>query len=412
VAILKDGVPVPAASAGETVEIMLAETPFYPESGGQDADLGVIRGAGATLEVVDVQRPVKDVIVHTARVEEGTIAVGDAVSAEIDVLNRRNASKAHSATHLVHAALHEVLGKQANQAGSFNKPGYMRLDFSWTQGVSASARGDIEAIANRAIREELPVDTTIMALDEAKALGAMALFGEKYGDRVRVVEIGGPFSRELCAGTHVGNSGQIGLLTVMSEGSVGSGARRIEALVGADAFSHLAAERAIVSELTASLKTQPQDLTARISGLVERLSQAEKDLSALRQQALLGAAAGIAESAQTVGGTRLLAVTVADVSAADDLRMLALDVRSRLGDSSPVVVALVAPIEGRPAIVVATNEAARTHGLRAGDLVKAASTALGGGGGGKPDLAQGGGTDVAAIPAAIGAVRDLVAARG
>jgi len=328
------------------------------------------------------------------------------------VLNRRNASKAHSATHLVHAALHEVLGKQANQAGSFNKPGYMRLDFSWTQGVSASARGDIEAIANRAIREELPVDTTIMALDEAKALGAMALFGEKYGDRVRVVEIGGPFSRELCAGTHVGNSGQIGLLTVMSEGSVGSGARRIEALVGADAFSHLAAERAIVSELTASLKTQPQDLTARISGLVERLSQAEKDLSALRQQALLGAAAGIAESAQTVGGTRLLAVTVADVSAADDLRMLALDVRSRLGDSSPVVVALVAPIEGRPAIVVATNEAARTHGLRAGDLVKAASTALGGGGGGKPDLAQGGGTDVAAIPAAIGAVRDLVAARG
>lgn len=412
VAILKDGVSVPVASVGETVEIMLAETPFYPESGGQDADLGEIRGANATLAVVDVQRPVKDVIVHTARVEEGTIAVGDAVSAEVDVQNRRNASKAHSATHLVHAALHEVLGKQANQAGSFNKPGYMRLDFSWTQGVSASARGEIEAIANRAIREDLPVETTIMALDEAKALGAMALFGEKYGDRVRVVEIGGPFSRELCAGTHVGNSGQIGLLTVTSEGSVGSGARRIEALVGADAFSHLAAERAIVNELTLSLKTQPQDLAARVSGLVDRLSQAEKELSGLRQQALLGAAASIADSAQLVGGTRLVASTVADASSADDLRVLALDVRARLGESAPAVVALVAAIDGRPSVVVATNEAARAGGLRAGDLVKAASGALGGGGGGKPDLAQGGGTDVAAIPTAITTVQELVAARG
>ena len=412
VAIIKDGVSVPAASVGESVEVMLAETPFYPESGGQDADTGEIRGPNATLEVLDVQRPVKDVIVHSVRVGEGTIAVGDVVSAEVDPVNRRLASKAHSATHLIHSALHEVLGRQANQAGSYNKPGYMRLDFSWTQGVSASARSEIEGIANHAIREELPVDTTIMSLDEAKSLGAMALFGEKYGDRVRVVEIGGPFSRELCAGTHVGNSGQIGLLTVTSEGSVGSGARRIEALVGADAFSHLAAERAIVSELTTSLKTQPHDLTARIGALVERLSQAEKDLSALRQQALLGASAGIAESAQLVGGTRLVAVTVADVSATDDLRTLALDIRSRLGDSSPVVVALVASVEGRPAVVVATNEAARTLGLRAGDLVKAASTVLGGGGGGKPDLAQGGGTDVAAIPAAIDAVRDLVAARG
>ena len=411
VAILKDGVPVPAASAGETVEVMLAETPFYPESGGQDADRGEIRGANATLEVVDVQRPVKDVIVHTARVEEGTIAVGDAVSAEVDAVNRRNASKAHSATHLVHAALHEVLGKKANQAGSFNKPGYMRLDFSWTQGVSASARSEIEGIANRAIREDLPVDTTIMSLDEAKSLGAMALFGEKYGDRVRVVEIGGPFSRELCAGTHVGNSSQIGLLTVMSEGSVGSGARRIEAFVGADAFSHLAAERAIVNELTTSLKTQPQDLTARVSALVDRLSQAEKDLASLRQQSLLATAAGIAKAFELVKDTRVVAVAVADAASADDLRTLALDVRARLGDSAPGVVALFAAIDGRPAVVVATNEPARAKGLRAGDLVKAASTALGGGGGGKPDLAQGGGTDASAIPAALAAVMDLVASR-
>ncbi len=412
VAIIKDGVSVPAASAGESVEVMLAETPFYPESGGQDADSGTIRGASATLEVLDVQRPVKDVIVHTVKVDEGTIAVGDAVSAEVDAVNRRLASKAHSSTHLIHSALHEVLGKQANQAGSYNKPGYMRLDFSWTQGVSSTARSEIEDIANRAIREELPVQTTIMGLDDAKALGAMALFGEKYGDRVRVVEIGGPFSRELCAGTHVANSSQIGLITVTGEGSVGSGARRIEALVGADAFSHLAAERAIVSELTSSLKTQPHELAGRVASLVERLSQAEKDLASLRQQAVLQAAAGLASGAEDVAGVRVVASAVADAGSADDLRTLALDLRSRLGDADPAVIALAADLAGRPAVVIATNQGARDAGLRAGDLVKVATGVLGGGGGGKPDLAQGGGQDAAAIPAALTAVTDAVRTRG
>ena len=410
VAVIKDGVTVPVANAGETVEVMLAETPFYPESGGQDADSGTIRGASATLQVVDVQRPIKDVVVHTVTVEEGSIAAGDAVSAEVDVAQRRLSSKAHSATHLIHSALHEVLGNKANQAGSYNKPGYMRLDFSWTQGVSATARSEIEDIANRAIREELPVETKIMALDEAKALGAMALFGEKYGDRVRVVEIGGPFSRELCAGTHVSNSAQIGLLTVTSEGSVGSGARRIEALVGADAFSHLAAERAIVSELTSSLKTQPHELTSRVQSLVERLAVAEKELSQLRQQAVLAAAPAIAQEASIVAGVRLVAAVVSDAGSADDLRVLALDVRARLGDAEPVVVALFADIATKPAVVVATNQAARDAGLKAGEIVKQASGVLGGGGGGKPDLAQGGGQESAAIPAAIDAVSAHVAA--
>ncbi len=412
VALIKDGVGVPAASAGESVEVILSETTFYPESGGQDADLGEIRGSNATLEVMDVQRPIKDVIVHSVKVGEGTIAVGDVVSAEVDPLNRRLASKAHSATHLIHSALHEVLGKQANQAGSYNKPGYMRLDFSWTQGVSGSARSEIEDIANRAIREELPVATNVMSLDEAKSLGAMALFGEKYGDRVRVVEIGGPFSRELCAGTHVDNSSHIGLLTVTGEGSVGSGARRIEALVGADAFSHLAAERAIVSELTTSLKTQPQELTGRVHSLVERLAHVEKELAGLRQQALLAAASGIAGNAVEVAGTRLASLAVSDAGSADDLRALAMDVRARLGDAEPVVVALAADVEGRPSIVVATNGPARDAGLRAGDLVKLASKVLGGGGGGKPDLAQGGGQDATAIPAALEAIAASVGERG
>ncbi len=412
VALIKDGVSIPVAQAGDTVEVVLAETPFYPESGGQDADLGVIRGANASLEVVDVQRPIKDVIVHTVRVDEGAIAVGDAVSAEVDATNRRQASKAHSATHLIHSALHEVLGNQANQAGSYNKPGYMRLDFSWTQGVSATARSEIEDVANRAIREELPVSTKIMALDEAKALGAMALFGEKYGDRVRVVEIGGPFSRELCAGTHVENSAQIGLLTVTGEGSVGSGARRIEALVGADAFSHLAAERSIVSELTSTLKTQPHELTSRVASLVERLSQAEKELAGLRQQAVLQAAGAIAETAQDVAGVNVVTSVVADAGSADDLRTLALDIRQRLGDAKPTVVALAADTGGRPSVVIATNGPARDAGLRAGDLVKVATSVLGGGGGGKPDLAQGGGQNVDAIPAALSSVTERIEAHG
>jgi len=410
VAVIKDGVTVPAARVGETVELVLDETPFYAESGGQDADTGTIRGQHGTLNVIDVQKPVKDLIVHTVTVDEGEIAVGDRVSAEVDVMNRRDASRAHSATHLIHAAIHEVLGKTANQAGSYNKPGYMRLDFSWTQPVSAGARQDIEGIANRAIGENLPVQTTIMSLDEAKALGAMALFGEKYGDRVRVVEIGGPFSRELCAGTHVGTSSEIGLLSVTGEGSVGSGARRIEALVGSDAFSHLAAERAIVSELSSSLKTQPAELVGRVESLVGRLAAAEKRLAAFEQEQALRAGETLARGAERVGAVTAV-VAVAESVQGDALRTLALDVRARLGESDAVVVALFSTGE-RPGVVVATNQAARDAGLSAGDLVKTASQVLGGGGGGKPDVAQGGGTDVAKVPLAMAAVTSALAGRG
>ncbi|MFO7243699.1 MAG: alanine--tRNA ligase [Actinomycetes bacterium] len=410
VAVIKDGVTVPVAQAGETVEVVLRETPFYAESGGQDADTGVIRGAHGTLNVIDVQKPVKDLVVHTVTVEEGEVAAGDKVAAEVDPVNRRDASRAHSATHLVHAALHQVLGKSANQAGSYNKPGYMRLDFSWTQGVSASARGEIEEIANRAIRDNLPVETSIMSLDEAKALGAMALFGEKYGERVRVVEIGGPFSRELCAGTHVGTSSEIGLLSVTSEGSVGSGARRIEALVGADAFKHLAAERAIVSELSSSLKTQPGELIGRVEKLVARLTETEKRLAQLEEQQALQAAASLADSAQDLGGVKAV-VGVAQGATGDVLRTLAQDVRSRLGDASPTVVALFSPGE-RPGVVVATNDGARAAGLNAGELVGIASKVLGGGGGGRPDLAQGGGTDASKVPDAIAAITERVRTHG
>lgn len=409
-AVLKDGVTIPVAKVGETVEVILKETPFYPESGGQDADSGVIRGPHGTLQVIDVQRPIKDLIVHTVTVEEGEIAAGDKVSAEVDVVGRRDASRAHSATHLIHAALHEVLGNDATQAGSYNKPGYMRLDFAWRQGVSQSARTEIEEIANRAIRDDLGVTTTVMGLDEAKALGAMALFGEKYGDRVRVVEIGGPFSRELCAGTHVGSSSEIGLLSVTGEGSVGSGARRIEALVGADAFKHLAAERAIVSELTSSLKVQPGDLVGRIEGLVSRLAATEKKLAAFEQEQALRAGEELAKGASSIGGVKAV-VAAADGASGDTLRTLALDVRARLGEADAVVVALFSAGD-RPGVVVATNDAARGKGLQAGELVGVASKVLGGGGGGRPDVAQGGGTDPAKVPDAVAAIEAAIGQRG
>ncbi len=408
-ALIKDGLGVLVAHEGETVEVILDETPFYPESGGQDSDSGVIRGGSATADVVDVQRPVPGLIVHTVTIAEGSLAVGDPVNAEVDSLYRREASRAHSATHLVHAALHQVLGTDANQAGSYNRPGYMRLDFSWTSGVSEAARAEVEEIANRAIRDDHEVSTRIMKLDEAKALGAMALFGEKYGDRVRVVEIGGPFSRELCAGTHVGSSSEVGLLTITSEGSVGSGARRVEALVGADAFGNLAAERAIVHELSQSLKVQPGELRGRVEKLVERLSATEKELAQFRQKELLGAAAGLADSAVDVAGVSVVASELAAAEDADGLRAAVTDVRARLGEDRPSVVALFGVAGGRPVVAVATNEAARGLGLKAGALVKEATSVLGGGGGGKPDLAQGGGQDAAAIPAAIDAVTAAVA---
>ncbi|MEX0913594.1 MAG: alanine--tRNA ligase-related protein, partial [Demequina sp.] len=286
-ALIKDGDSVDRASQGQTVEIILPQTPFYAESGGQEADAGVIRSAQATLDVMDVQRPIKGLVVHTVTVVEGEIAVGDEVSAQVDEQWRLGARQAHSGTHLVHAALREVLGPEALQSGSYNKPGYLRLDFSWAQALSAEARSEVEDVTNRAIRGDLPVSWQYMSLPEAKEWGALALFGETYDDQVRVVEIGGPWSRELCGGTHVEHSSQVGLVAVTSESSVGSGSRRVEAFVGLEAFHHLAAERALVAELTQSLKVQPTELVPRIEKLLERVSEAEKKLAQFQTQAML-----------------------------------------------------------------------------------------------------------------------------
>ncbi|MDH6180993.1 alanyl-tRNA synthetase [Microbacteriaceae bacterium SG_E_30_P1] len=401
--IIKNGESVTKASAGDIAEIILAETSLYAESGGQEADAGTIVGSGYELEVLDVQRPVKGLISHKVQVTSGEVGVGDAATTLVDADWRRGAEQAHSATHLIHAALRQILGPQAHQSGSYNKAGYMRLDFSWNEALSPATRSEVEEVANNAVRDNLEVTTRIMSLDEAKSLGAMALFGEKYGETVRVVEIGGPWSLELCAGTHVSRSSEIGLINVVGESSVGATNRRIESLVGLDAFRDLATERAIVSELTSSLKTPREQLPERIAELVASLKAAEKTIAQFEQAALSQRVPALVENRRLVGSTTIVAENLGSVASGDDLRSLALSVRERLG-SEPALVALGADVGGKPAIIVATNDASRAHGLKAGVLAKAAAGVLGGGGGGKDDIAQGGGTDVSAIGAALDAV--------
>lgn len=407
-AILVDGVSVPAAKAGDKIEVVLDETPFYAEAGGQAADTGVITGNGFIIDVQDVQQPVKGLSVHRAVVREGEVHVGADVVAQVDVQRRRDGEKAHSGTHIIHAALHQVLGNEATQRGSFNKEGYLRFDFAWGEGLSESAKREVEEVANLAIRDNHEVITREMPLAEAKALGAMSLFGEKYGDVVRVVEIGGEFSRELCGGTHVGSSAEIGSLTLLTEGSVGSGNRRVEALVGLDSFNHLAAERTLVNQLTGLMKVQSSaDLPEKINQTLAKLKAAEKELAQLRREKLQAEAGKLLENAQTIGSVRVLAHDAGELDA-NGVRDLALDLRSRFG-SEAAVVAVVGVANGRPVVLVATNEGAREAGVKAGALVRVAAGVLGGGGGGKDDVAQGGGQDASKIGAALDAVRDAIA---
>ncbi|WP_019180668.1 alanine--tRNA ligase [Microbacterium yannicii] len=407
--ILVDGVSTDRASTGQIAEVILAETALYAESGGQVADKGVIVGPGYELEVLDVQKPVPGLISHTVEVTTGEVAVDQPATSIVDAANRRAARQAHSATHLVHAALRDTLGKTATQAGSLNRAGYMRFDFTWGQALSEATRSEIEEISNNAVRDNLEVTTRVLALDEAKALGAMALFGEKYGDTVRMVDIGGPWSRELCAGTHVSTSAEVGLINLVGESSVGASNRRVEALVGLDAFRSLAAERALVSQLTTTLKTPREQLPARIAELTASLKAAEKKIAAFEAKALGDRLPALAASASRVGSTALVAESLGAASSADDVRSLALQVRERLG-SDAAVVALGAEVNGRPVVIVATNDAARAAGAKAGPLAKTAAAVLGGGGGGRDDVAQGGGTDASALPAALASVKDALGA--
>ncbi|GHG68257.1 alanine--tRNA ligase [Streptomyces griseocarneus] len=409
VGLLVDGVPSPAASEGDEVEVVLDRTPFYAEGGGQLADQGRIKlDTGAVIEVRDVQKPVPGVHVHKGVVQVGEVTVGASAFATIDVRRRRAIARAHSATHLTHQALRDALGPTAAQAGSENSPGRFRFDFGSPAAVPGSVLTDVEQRINEVLSHELEVQAEVMSLEEAKKAGAIAEFGEKYGERVRVVTIG-DFSKELCGGTHVANTAQLGLVKLLGESSIGSGVRRVEALVGADAYNFLAKEHTVVAQLTELVKGRPEELPEKISGMLAKLKDAEKEIERYRAEKVLQAAAGLAEGARDVHGIALAIGRVPDGTGADDLRKLVLDVRGRIQGGRAAVVALFTVVNGRPLTVIATNEAARERGLKAGDLVRTAAKTLGGGGGGKPDVAQGGGQNADALDEAMAAVERLVA---
>lgn len=406
-ALLSGAVAVPSLAEGQVGELVLDRTPFYAESGGQVADAGTIDFDGGRLEVLDVQRPVRGLVVHQVRVVEGELGPDALLHARVDPEWRTGARQAHSGTHVVHAALREVLGPTALQSGSYNRPGYLRLDFGWTQALSPAQVRDIEQVSQQALRADLPVGWQYMTLEEAREWGAIALFGETYDNtKVRVVEIGGPWSRELCGGTHVEHSSQIGTVVVTGEASVGSGNRRIEALTGVEGFAYLARERDVVAQLTGLLKTQPDDLVGRVQDLTERLRTAEKELERVRTSQLLAGGAQLAAQAVDVAG---LAVVVhrAEGIGGGDVRTLALDVRSRLDRAGAVVVAGVQ--DGKVALVAAVNDAGRDRGVSANDLVRTVGELIGGRGGGKADVAQGGGSDATRLDEALALVPGEVA---
>ncbi|WP_111720043.1 alanine--tRNA ligase [Homoserinimonas sp. OAct 916] len=401
--LIVDGHSVDRARQGDTAEVILPETTLYAEAGGQEADAGTIVGDGYELTVTDVQRPVAGLTSHRVIVTRGEVAVGQSARTVVDAQWRHGARQAHSGTHLVHAALREILGENAHQSGSYNKAGYLRLDFTWGQALSPATRSEVEEVANNAIRADYEVITREMALSDARELGAMALFGEKYGETVRVVDIGGPWSRELCAGTHVAHSSQIGLINLIGEASVGSSNRRIESLVGHDAFKEFAAERAIVNTLTSSLKTPREQLPDRISELMANLKAANKRIADFEAKALAGRIPTLLAEAGRVGDVLLVTDSLGDLGSVDELRHLVTQVRAQAGETATTV-ALAGVVSHKPVIIVATNAAAREAGHKAGVLARIAAQLMGGGGGGKDDLAQGGGADVSMIPAALDAI--------
>ncbi|WP_328714961.1 alanine--tRNA ligase [Nocardia salmonicida] len=407
-ALIADGVRVPVATVGQDIEVILDRSPMYAESGGQIADRGTITASGLKLQVNDVQKIAKKVWVHKATVEAGQITEGDVVLAQADPAWRRGATQGHSGTHMVHAALRQILGPNAVQAGSLNKPGYLRFDFNWQGALSEQQKADIEAVSNDAVGSDFPVNTFVTGLPKAKEMGAMALFGENYGDEVRVVEIGGPFSMELCGGTHVEHSSQIGPITLLGESSVGSGVRRVEAFVGLDSYKYLAKERALLAGVASSLKVPSDEVPGRVEQLVERLKVAEKELERTKIAAVLSSAGTFAEQAERVGAVRLVAAAAPEGVSAGDLRTLATDIRGRLGSEAAVVV-LLGNVEGKAPFVVTVNKAAQDLGFKSGDLVAAFGPSIAGRGGGKPEMAQGAGSDPSGIPTGLTAVRARVA---
>ena len=404
--VLVDGKSVAEANIGSDIEITLDRTPFYAEGGGQLADGGKIQlSNGAVIQVEDVQSPLPGLIVHRGSVVSGVVKSGAPVVADIDLERRLAISRAHTATHMVHKAFREALGETATQAGSENAPGRFRFDFPSTSAVPISVLNDVESRVNELLIADLQVHAQVMSQDAAKAMGAIALFGEKYGDQVRVVSVG-DWAKELCGGTHVARSGQLGLVKLLSESSIGAGVRRVEALVGHDAYQYLAREHVLLNSLTEIIKgARADELPQRISELVEKMKSMEKELSAVRSAKALAATSQIANKAKKVRDINLIIEQLESEIAVDDMRSIAINLREKVKSG---VVVLSTINSGKPLLVAAVSPEAIKLGIKAGDLIKIGSATLGGGGGGKDDFAQGGGVDVSAISKALTEITKLI----
>ena len=406
VGILIDGKSVSEADTNSDVEIVLDRTPFYAQGGGQLPDGGLITLAnGAVVEIDDVQIPVPGLYIHRGQIIAGSVDVNNSALAAIDIERRLAISRAHTATHMVHKAFREVLGESATQAGSENSPGRFRFDFPSTGAVPASALEEVEGRVNNLLLDNLAVTAKVMTQPEAKAMGAMALFGEKYGDQVRVVSVG-DWAHELCGGTHVQSSGELGLVKLLSESSIGAGVRRVEALVGRDAFGFLAKEHLLLNSLTQLVKgSRVEELPAKISDLIERLRSVEKELASFKIAQILASASSLVAKSEKISGLELISAELEPEISGDDLRTIALDLRNRIAGG---VVVLASKGDERSTLVVACSSEAITVGVKAGALVKAGSEILGGGGGGKDDFAQGGGINHQEITSALSAIKKLV----
>ena len=407
IGLVRGGEKVDQVHEGEQVEVILDHTPLYAEAGGQMADRGRIMAGESLLEVNDVQKIGKKLWVHKATVSAGGLDLGMSVEAAVDEQWRHGATQAHSATHLIHAALRQVLGPTAVQAGSMNRPGYLRFDFNYTEQLSQAQLEEIALITNQAIDSNFAVNTIETSLEEAKAMGAMALFGENYGKEVRVVEIGGPFSIELCGGTHVGSSAEIGPVSVLGESSVGSGARRIEAYSGLDAFRYYSKETALVEGVSRELKVQTEDLPDRIVQLSEKLKAAEKEIETLRKQQLAARASEFIGAAKDINGFKVIALTLPEGTTGGDLRNVATDLRNRLREEEAVIV-LGAEDKGKFPFIAAATDKAVGRGVKSGDIVKQFGQYVDGRGGGKPDMAQGSGSTAAGAESGFAAVKDML----
>jgi alanyl-tRNA synthetase len=415
-ALVKDGKEVQAAGQGDAVDIVVNQTPFYGESGGQMGDTGTISGEGFAVAISNTQKKADGLFVHSGKVTNGSIEPGAAVELEVDHARRSKLRSNHSATHLLHEAMREVLGTHVAQKGSLVAPDRLRFDFSHPKPITPEELEQIEGMANEIVVQNAPVTTRLMSVDDAIAEGAMALFGEKYGDEVRVVSMGkaqhGPksgktYSAELCGGTHVAATGDIGLVRVVSEGAVAAGVRRLEALTGEAARRHLDEQDQRLKAIASVLKVSPGDALARVEALVEERRKLERELTDARKKIAMGGAAnaGNGTLAETVAGVGFLGKAVTGV-APKDLKSLADEGKRSLGSG---VVVLVGDVEGKASVVVGVTDDL-TPKYSAVDLVRAASAALGGqGGGGRPDMAQAGGPDASKAGEAIAAVKAAMA---